>query len=228
MMPAVIDRRDVKYSGSPGRVLPVATARVLIVDDERSVTDAIRHLLSAHGLVGVAAMTPAEALMFAGSQAFEAALIDLNFEKGQTSGRQGLELVTALRSLRPSLPVIVMTAWGSMELVLDALKRGARDFIEKPWDPSRLVGAIKSQIEIGHAVRRVTELEAEVRELRGASATLDSAGGGPLSEMRLLDVEGVLVRQAMDKYQGNISRAARALGLSRSALYRRLERHNIQ
>ena len=227
MMPAVIDRRDVKYSGSPGRVLPVATARVLIVDDERSVTDAIRHLLSAHGLVGVAAMTPAEALMFAGSQPFEAALIDLNFEKGQTSGRQGLELVTALRSLRPSLPVIVMTAWGSMELVLDALKRGARDFIEKPWDPSRLVGAIKSQIEIGHAVRRVTELEAEVRELRGASATLDS-GGGPLSEMRLLDVEGVLVRQAMEKYQGNISRAARALGLSRSALYRRLERHNIQ
>ena len=119
-----------------------------------------------------------------------------------------------------------MTAWGSMELVLDALKRGARDFIEKPWDPSRLVGAIKSQIEIGNAVRRVTELEAEVRELRGASATLDS--GGPLSEMRLLDVEGVLVRQAMEKYQGNISRAARALGLSRSALYRRLERHNIQ
>jgi len=227
MMPAVIERRDVKHSGSPGRVLPVATARVLIVDDERSVTDAIRHLLSAHGLVGVAAMTPAEALMFAGSQAFEAALIDLNFEKGQTSGRQGLELVTALRSLRPSLPVIVMTAWGSMELVLDALKRGARDFIEKPWDPSRLVGAIKSQIEIGNAVRRVTELEAEVRELRGASATLDS-GGGPLSEMRLLDVEGVLVRQAMEKYQGNISRAARALGLSRSALYRRLERHNIQ
>ena len=226
MMPAVIDRRDVKHSGSPGRVLPVATARVLIVDDERSVTDAIRHLLSAHGLVGVAALTPAEALMLAGSQAFEAALIDLNFEKGQTSGRQGLELVTALRSLRPSLPVIVMTAWGSMELVLDALKRGARDFIEKPWDPSRLVGAIKSQIEIGNAVRRVNELEAEVRELRGASATLDS--GGPLSEMRLLDVEGVLVRQAMDKYQGNISRAARALGLSRSALYRRLERHNIQ
>ena len=226
MMPAVIDRRDVKHSGSPGRVLPVATARVLIVDDERSVTDGIRHLLSAHGLVGVGAMTPAEALMLAGSQAFEVALIDLNFEKGQTSGRQGLELVTALRSLRPSLPVIVMTAWGSMELVLDALKRGARDFIEKPWDPSRLVGAIRSQIEIGNAVRRVTELEAEVRELRGASATLDS--GGPLSEMRLLDVEGVLVRQAMEKYQGNISRAARALGLSRSALYRRLERHNIQ
>ena len=226
MMPAVIDRRDVKHSGSPGRVLPVATARVLIVDDERSVTDGIRHLLSAHGLVGVGAMTPAEALMLAGSQAFEVALIDLNFEKGQTSGRQGLELVTALRSLRPSLPVIVMTAWGSMELVLDALKRGARDFIEKPWDPSRLVGAIRSQIEIGHAVRRVTELEAEVRELRGASASLDS--GGPLSEMRLLDVEGVLVKQAMEKYQGNISRAARALGLSRSALYRRLERHNIQ
>jgi DNA-binding NtrC family response regulator len=227
MMPAGVDRREVKPGGATGRMLPVATARVLIVDDERGVTDAIRHLLSAHGLAAVAALTPAEALMLAGSQSFDAALIDLNFEKGQTSGRQGLELVSALRSLRPTLPVIVMTAWGSMELVLDALKRGARDFIEKPWDPSRLVGAIKAQIEIGSAVRRVSELEAEVRELRGASATLD-ASAGPLSEMRLLDVEGVLVKQAMEKYRGNISRAARALGLSRSALYRRLERHNIQ
>jgi DNA-binding NtrC family response regulator len=226
MMPAVVDRREVKPGGSAGRMLPVATARVLVVDDERAVTDAIRHLLSAHGLAAVAALTPAEALMQAGSQPFEAALIDLNFEKGQTSGRQGLELVTALRSLRPSLPVIVMTAWGSMELVLDALKRGARDFIEKPWDPSRLVGAVKAQIEIGNAVRRVSELEAEVRELKGATAALE--GGGPLSEMRLLDVEGMLVRQAMEKHHGNISRTARALGLSRSALYRRLERHHIQ
>jgi DNA-binding NtrC family response regulator len=181
----------------------------------------------ATGVMAVTAQSPAEALMLAGSQSFDAALLDLNFERGQTTGRQGLELVSALRTLRPELPVVVMTAWGSMELVLEALKRGARDFIEKPWEASRLVGAVRSQIEIGNAVRRVSELEAEVRQLRGAGAALDS-GGGPMSEMRLLDVEGMLVKQAMDKHHGNISRAARALGLSRSALYRRLERHHIQ
>jgi DNA-binding NtrC family response regulator len=207
-------------------MLPVTTARVLVVDDERVVTDAIRHLLMANGVMAVTAQSPAEALMLAGSQSFDAALLDLNFERGQTTGRQGLELVSALRTLRPELPVVVMTAWGSMELVLEALKRGARDFIEKPWEASRLVGAVRSQIEIGNAVRRVSELEAEVRELKGATAALE--GGGPLSEMRLLDVEGMLVRQAMEKHHGNISRTARALGLSRSALYRRLERHHIQ
>ena len=81
------------------------------------------------------------------------------------------------------------------------------------------------EFELRSAQRRVSELEAELRQLRPNSAAPDAA---PLAEMRLLEVEGVLVKQAMDKHSGNISRAARALGLSRSALYRRLERHNIQ
>jgi transcriptional regulator of acetoin/glycerol metabolism len=79
--------------------------------------------------------------------------------------------------------------------------------------------------ELGRALRRVQELEAELGRVKDAH--LSSATPGPLGDMRLLEVEGFLVKQAMDKYQGNVSRAARALGLSRSALYRRLERHKI-
>jgi transcriptional regulator of acetoin/glycerol metabolism len=78
--------------------------------------------------------------------------------------------------------------------------------------------------ELGRALRRVQELEAELGRVKDAQA---SATTGPLGDMRLLEVEGFLVKQAMDKHQGNVSRAARALGLSRSALYRRLERHKI-
>ena len=218
----VVDRRDTRPAGVAGRAVPVALARVMVVDDERTVCDAARLLLSAHGLSVVTATSPAEALAIVGSQHLDAALLDLNLEKGQTTGRQGLDLVTAIRHQAPSVQIIAMTAWSSMELALEALKRGARDFIEKPWESSRLVSAVKAQTELGAALRRLSELEAEVKELRGG--TTDTT----LSDMRLLDVEGVLVKQAMDRYRGNISRAARALGLSRSALYRRLERHKIQ
>jgi DNA-binding NtrC family response regulator len=221
---AVLDRREMKPGAAPVRALPVATARVLVVDDERAVVDAARVLLSAHGWTVVPATTPAEAVTIATSQPVDVALLDLNFAKGQTSGHEGLELVTTLRTAMPSLPIVVMTAWSSMELALEALKRGARDFIEKPWDASRLVGTLNSQLELTSALRRVSELEAEVRELRNAA----SGDPAPLADMRLLDVEGVLVKQAMERFRGNISRAARALGLSRSALYRRLERHKIQ
>jgi len=94
--------------------------------------------------------------------------------------------------------------------------------LESPSATSRLNVPVASQdSDLGRALRRVQELEAEVQRLR------DVSGGSSLTTMRLLDVEGLLVRQAMERHSGNVSRAARALGLSRSALYRRLERHKI-
>jgi DNA-binding NtrC family response regulator len=224
---AVLDRREVRPSSASGRGVPVATARVLVIDDERSVADAARLLLSAHGFGVVAVTTPAEALTLAAAQHFDAALVDLNFGQGVTDGQEGLELLSALRAQAPSLPLIVMTAWGSFELAIEALNRGVRDFIEKPWNPSRLISAVRTQIEVGTAFRRLSELEAELRRLRGTSSPAGPAPA-PMTDMRLLEVEAMLVKQAMEKYDGNISKAARALGLSRSALYRRLERHNIQ
>jgi DNA-binding NtrC family response regulator len=221
---AVLDRPA--SATTPLRPSPAAAQfRVLVADDERDVVEAVRLLLAAHDLAVTPASSPAEAIAAARVQPLDAALIDLNYEKGRTNGDQGLELISALRRAVPALPVVVMTAWSSIELALEAMRRGARDFIEKPWNDSRLVALMRSQAELGRALRRVGELETEVRTLKGTGA--DGQPNGTFTSMRLLEVEGHLVRQAMERHQGNVSRAARTLGLSRSALYRRLERHKI-
>jgi DNA-binding NtrC family response regulator len=121
-----------------------------------------------------------------------------------------------------------MTAWSSIDLAIEAVRRGARDFVEKPWEETRLVATLRAQAELGRALKRVSELERELQRMSGAAAAGAPANGSAaFNDLRLLEVEGLLVRRAMEKFQGNVSRAARALGLSRSALYRRLERHKI-
>ncbi|HUL75399.1 MAG TPA: response regulator [Vicinamibacterales bacterium] len=198
---------------------------VLVADDQPGVIDAIRLLLGAGEFAVVPAASPGEAVSAARSQPLDAALIDLNYDKGRTTGEQGLDLLAALLNADPSLPVVVMTAWGSIDLALEAVRRGARDFVEKPWEESRLVAIMRAQAELGRALKRVAQLETEVQRMNGGPHA--APGNGSLGDMRLLEVEGLLVRRAMEKFQGNVSRAARALGLSRSALYRRLERHKI-
>ena len=146
---------------------PAAGCRILVADDQREIIESVRMLLSGHGMTVIGALTPAEALSAAKAHSVDAALVDLNYEKGRTSGEQGLELVVALRRQSPTLPVIVMTAWSSIDLALEAMRRGARDFIEKPWEEPRLVGLLRSQAELGRALRRVSELENEVRDLAG-------------------------------------------------------------
>jgi DNA-binding NtrC family response regulator len=231
---AVLDRPSPAEAAT--RAPQTAPLRILVADDQRDVIEALRLLLSASDMVVVGAQTPAEALSLAGSQPFDAALVDLNYGKGRTTGEQGLDLVAAMRKQHPGMPVVVMTAWGSAELARTALRRGARDFVEKPWDEFRMATAVRAQAELGRATRTIAELHAELRRLRGQTAAPaagvpadNGAAPGPTSVdgMRLLEVEGLLVRQAMTRHDGNVSRAARALGLSRSALYRRLERHKI-
>jgi len=216
---------DVVHARSAVPALPVyagAQLRVLVADDQRDVVEALRLLLGTHGLAVVPAHSPAEAL--ASSDPLDAALIDLNYDKGRTTGEQGFDLLTALRTRHPGLPIVAMTAWSTTDVAHEALKRGARDLVEKPWDDSRLVATVRAQAELGRALRRVAQLEAEVQALRGPAADSPVSDG----EMKLLQVEGLLVRRAMDRHQGNVSRAARTLGLSRSALYRRLDRHKIR
>lgn len=215
-----------------GPLAPVArqarseSHRILIADDQQDVIEALRLLLSGHDFDVQSAQSPADALTLADNGAFDAALIDLNYEPGRTSGDQGLDLITALLRRMPSLPIVVMTAWSSIDLALEAVRRGARDFIEKPWDESRMLTMMRSQAELGAALRRCSTLERENQELQLTSGTADN-GVPLLNTMKLFDVESVLVRHAMEMHQGNVSRAARTLGLSRSALYRRLERHGI-
>jgi len=218
---AVLVRPQTPPQPIPGAGAPYC---VLVADDEPAVIDAVRLLLSTHDLSTVPALTPAEAIERAAGEPVDAALIDMNYDKGRTTGEQGLELIAALRKRAPSVPIVAMTAWSTIDLALEAVRRGAREFVQKPFDDARLVSILRSQAELGRALRRVGELEIEVSQLRQLSG---AAGGGALESLRLLEVEGLMVRRAMDRFGGNVSRAAKALGLSRSALYRRLERHKI-
>ena len=112
------------------------------------------------------ASSPREALDRARVGEFDAALIDLNYTRDTISGREGLDLLAKLRDLDTTLPVVVMTAWGSVEGAVQAMQRGARDYIEKPWDNTRLLATLETQIEFGRALRRSQKLETENQRLR--------------------------------------------------------------
>jgi len=140
--------------------------RVLVADDDADVLAAIRLLLKGEGFEVETATSPALALAALESRDFDAALLDLNYARDTTSGREGLELVERLRALDPTLPVVVMTAWGSVDGAVAAVRRGARDYVQKPWDNARLLQTIVTQVELGRALRVGQRLEHENRLLR--------------------------------------------------------------
>jgi DNA-binding NtrC family response regulator len=143
------------------------TLPLLIVDDQRDVLGALRLLLKSEGLACNTADNPAAAIAAVKKSAFSVALIDLNYTRDTTSGAEGLDLLKALKRADPELPVIVMTAWGSIHLAVEAMRQGAGDFIEKPWDNARLVSVLRNQISLGAALRREQRLIAENSLLRG-------------------------------------------------------------
>src|SRR5690606_549480 len=98
---------------------------------------------------------------------YDLVLMDLNYTRDTTSGREGFDLLARLRSLDESLPVIVMTAGGSVDGAVEAMRRGARDYVEKPWDNDRLLTMVRTQAELGRALRRTQRLEGENQRLRG-------------------------------------------------------------
>ena len=140
--------------------------RVLVADDDADVLAAIRLLLKGEGFEVETATSPAQALAALESRDFDAALLDLNYARDTTSGREGLELVEQLRALDPTLPVVVMTAWGSVDGAVAAVRRGARDYVQKPWDNARLLQTLMTQVELGRALRVGQRLEHENRLLR--------------------------------------------------------------
>ncbi|MGE4056257.1 MAG: response regulator, partial [Vicinamibacterales bacterium] len=112
---------------------PAATApRVLVADDQPDVLEALRLLLKAEGFESESVTSPAAIRQAVESRDFDVVLMDLNYARDTTSGREGLDLLNELRTHDPSLPIVVMTAWGSVDLAVEALHRGARDFIQKP------------------------------------------------------------------------------------------------
>jgi DNA-binding NtrC family response regulator len=142
------------------------TPCILVADDQPDVLEALRFLIKGEGYQAVSVNSPASVIDEVESRDFDAVLIDLNYTRDTTSGQEGLELLNRIQQLDTTLPVIVMTAWGSVELAVEAMRRGARDFIQKPWDNARLSAILKTQIELGRALRRGQRLEAENRALR--------------------------------------------------------------
>ena len=140
--------------------------RILIADDQADIVEALRLLLKNEGFAIDTASSPAAVYRAVGAKAFDVVLMDLNYARDTTSGAEGLDLLDQLRAYDDLLPVIVMTAWGTVDLAVDAIRRGARDFVQKPWENARLVATLRSAVELGRALRQSRKLEAENRLLR--------------------------------------------------------------
>src|ERR1700704_6193536 len=145
---------------------PASQMRVLIADDQPDVLEALRLLLKREGFKIESAESPQQALQAIENRDYDAAIIDLNYTRDTTSGQEGLELLAKIQAVDSMLPVIVMTAWGSVDLAVEAMRRGARDFIQKPWENERLLTVLRTQVELRRALQQTERLEAENRLLR--------------------------------------------------------------
>src|SRR6201987_3962715 len=143
--------------------------RVLLADDQPDIRDALRLLLKNEGYERQPAASPAEALVAIENREFDAVLMDLNYTRDTPSGQEGLDLLSRIQIVDSSLPVVVMTAWSSVEVAVEAMRRGARDFIPKPWENNRLITVLRTQIDLRQALRQASRLEAENRLLRAES-----------------------------------------------------------
>ena len=139
---------------------------LLVADDQPHILDALELLLQPEGFGVQKARSPYAVLEALKSGSFDALLIDLNYTRDTTSGQEGLDLLTQIKAHDPQMPVIVMTAWANVELAVEAMRRGAQDFIQKPWDNARLLAILRTQIDLQHAVRRAQRLQEENRILR--------------------------------------------------------------
>ncbi len=144
--------------------------RLLIADDQPHILDALEFLLKPEGYLLERAHTPALALHSLAHGAFDGLLMDMNYSRDTTSGQEGLELLTGAQALMPDLPVIVMTAWSNVDLAVEAMRRGAVDFIQKPWENARLLTVLRTQLDLHRAHKRAQWLEAENRMLRASGA----------------------------------------------------------
>ncbi|MBA3711471.1 MAG: sigma-54-dependent Fis family transcriptional regulator [Pyrinomonadaceae bacterium] len=146
--------------------------RILIADDDRDVLEALRLLLKGEGYEAATVTRPGDVLKALAKESYDVTLVDLNYTRDTTSGQEGLDLLAQIQAADATLPVVVMTAWGSVELAVEAVRRGAKDFVQKPWDNRRLLSILRTQIELAQALRRGARLEAENKYLRteGAAA----------------------------------------------------------
>lgn len=187
-------------AGAGRATLQAMEQAVLIVDDDPDVLEAAEFALAAHCSEIGFSRGPERISECLGARDWDCVLLDMNFGAGRRGGTDGIAALEAIRSADPELSVVLMTAYGAITLAVDGLKRGAADFLLKPWRNEALVAAVS----------------------RAAARTREARAILPLDE-----VEREAIRHALDRCDRNIAQAAQALGLSRPALYRRLERHGL-
>src|SRR6185436_19429513 len=166
--------------------MKTGSPRLLIADDQQDVLEALRLLLKGEGYQIESATSPSGIMEALEAREFDAVLMDLNYTRDTTSGEEGLQLASRIHSMDPTLPVIVMTAWGSIELAVEAMRRGARDFVQKPWENPRLLTILRTQVELGRSLRKEQRLEAENKLLRAEGAPMmiaESAAMQPILQL---------------------------------------------
>jgi DNA-binding NtrC family response regulator len=142
------------------------TSTILIADDQPDILQALRFLLKAEGIAVDTVSSPGGVLSAIERKDYDVVLMDLNYTRDTTSGREGFDLLSRIRLLDATLPVVVMTAYSSVEGAVEAMRGGARDYVEKPWDNARLIATLKTQVELGKALRKSLRLESENQSLR--------------------------------------------------------------
>jgi len=135
-----------------------ARARVLVGDDQHDILTALSLLLKLNGFAAEIADSPERLLATASAGQFDLILMDLNYTRDTTSGEEGLQLLSTLRNTGGATPIIVMTAWGNVELAVEAMRLGAADFVQKPWDNDRLLATVQKQLERAEAAQRQRQL----------------------------------------------------------------------
>ena len=164
------------------------TGRILAADDQPHILEALELLLRPAGFEVDTAKSPSAVRESLASEFYDAILIDLNYTRDTTSGQEGLDLLSEIVAFDSAIPVIVMTAWGNVGLAVEAMRRGARDFIQKPWENERLLAILRTQVELHRALQRTQTLEAEARLLRAEGRpefiACKADGAKPVTGMR--------------------------------------------
>ena len=147
-------------------------SRILIADDQPDVLEALRILLKGAGYQIDAVTSLAGVFTALEKKDYALLMMDLNYTRDTTSGQEGLEVIPKLQEVDNTLPIVVMTAWATIDLAVEAMKRGARDFVPKPWDNDRLLSIVRTQVELADALRKGRRLEAANQLLRGGAPNL--------------------------------------------------------
>lgn len=176
---------------------------ILIVDDDNAVRTSISLALKRAGYDPLPVSTESDALTAVRDERVQLTILDMNLTL-TTTGRQGIEILRKFRILRPDMPVIMLTAWGTIPLTVEALNYGAVDFMTKPWSNEDLISKVRKGLE-----RSETE-----RMARDHTETLD-------------EIEREAILAALRRCDGNMSDAAKQLGITRQSLYRRLEKYKL-